>query len=386
MPPLLTAALIVRDESAFLADCLASLSGIVDETVVVDTGSTDDTPDIARSFGARLAHHRWADDFSQARNVSLDLARGDWILYIDADERLVDTSRADVENLLRHADHVAFRLLLRPLVHTTPYREYRMWRNDPRIRFDGIIHEKVVPAIHRVAEEDERPIGNADLMLVHLGYEGDQTKKHLRNLPLLRRQLQIEPGNSFAWHHLARVLWALGDFHEAERALVSAVDMARSSGRNDPVACLSYADLIRLHQGQGVDTSALLAEARAAFPDNCVVLWLEARSLIAAGDYDEAIARLDQILRVNWESQRDSGPAYDQRLVGELPWDAKGTCHFRLGAYDRAAEAYAAAAGCAPEDPSYRVKCELARARAGQAHGGHHRGLDVPVGAGGRKP
>jgi glycosyltransferase involved in cell wall biosynthesis len=66
----------VRDESAFLADCLASLSGIVDETVVVDTGSTDDTPDIARSFGARLAHHRWADDFSQARNVSLDLARG----------------------------------------------------------------------------------------------------------------------------------------------------------------------------------------------------------------------------------------------------------------------------------------------------------------------
>jgi tetratricopeptide (TPR) repeat protein len=373
VPPLLTAALIVRDESAFLPGCLESLSGIVDELVVVDTGSVDDTPDIARRYGARLAHHRWADDFSQARNVSLDLARGDWILYIDADERLEDTTRADVENLLRGCDHVAFRLLLRPLAHTTPYREYRMWRNDPRIRFEGLIHEKVVPAIHRVAEEDGRPIGLADFRLEHLGYEGDQTRKHLRNLPLLRRQLQIEPGNLFAWHHLARVLSALGDPEGAERALLSAVDMARTSARHDPVACLSYVDLIRCRQMRGEDVSALLAEARAAFPDNCVVLWLEARCLIEGGAFADAIVRLDQILGVDWALQRDQGPAYDQQLVGELPWDAKGLCHLRLGAYDQAAAAYTAAARCAPGNPSYRVKSQLAKARAREAHGARTR-------------
>jgi tetratricopeptide (TPR) repeat protein len=377
VPPLLTAALIVRDESAFLGGCLESLSGIVDEVVVVDTGSVDDTPDIARDFGARLAHHPWADDFSEARNVSLDLARGEWILYIDADERLEDTSRADVEHLLRDADHVAFRVLLRPLVHTTPYREYRLWRNDPRIRFEGLIHEKVVPAIHRVADEDGRLIGTADVSLVHLGYEGDQTKKHRRNLPLLRRQLQVEPGNLFAWHHLARVLAALGDAEGAERCLLGGIEIARSSEPHDPVACLLYADLVRVRQEQGEDAAALLAEARAAFPDNCVLLWLEARSLIAGGAFGEAIARLDQILGVDWTQQRDRGPAYDQQLVGELPWDAKGTCYFRLGAYDQAADAYAAAAGCAPDNPSYRVKGQLARARARGARGARHRGHDA---------
>ena len=85
-------------------------------------------------------------------------------------------------------------MLLRPWVGATPYREYRLWRNDPRIRFEGAIHEKVVPAIHAVAEADNRPIGLCDLLLNHIGYEGDQTRKHRRNLPLLRRQVESRAG------------------------------------------------------------------------------------------------------------------------------------------------------------------------------------------------
>ena len=164
----------------------------------------------------------------------MERARGEWILYIDADERLVGTDRATVESLLVDADVVAFRLLLRPRLNATPYREFRLWRNDPRIRFEGVIHEKVVPAIQRVAETDGRAIGNADLMLQHLGYEGDQTRKHLRNLPLLRRQLEIEPGNLFAWNHLARVLEALGEADEAEHALVRAIETARATEPTRP--------------------------------------------------------------------------------------------------------------------------------------------------------
>lgn len=364
MTPLLSAALIVRDEAKFLPGCLASLAGIVDEVVVVDTGSRDGSQEIARSFGARVSTSTWVDDFSQARNVSLDMARGEWILYIDADERLTDTSRDEIERVLGRSEHVALRLLLQPWLDMTAYREYRMWRNDPRIRFEGVIHEKVVPAIHRVAEADGRSIGEADFRLLHLGYEGDQTRKHLRNLPLLRRQLSIEPANLFAWHHLARVLSALGDHEGAEEALRSAIDIARGSARRDPVAALAYADLIRLRWGAGGEGAELIAEARACFPDNCVILWLEARLLMETGAYEEAIDRLEQILSVDWTTQVNSGPAYDKRLVGEIPWDAKGTCHLRLGAYELAATAYAAAAACAPDDPSYRVKCELARARA----------------------
>jgi len=203
---LLAATLITKNEEAVLDACLASVRGVVDEIVVVDTGSTDSTVEIAERHGARVAHHPWAGDFAAARNAALDLTDCDWILYIDADERLAAIDRADVETLLRAAQETAFRILLKPDSRSTPYREYRLWRHDPRIRFEGVIHEKVVPAIHRVADEDGRAIGIADLLLVHVGYEGDQTRKHRRNLPLLRQQLEVEPDNLFNLHHLARVL------------------------------------------------------------------------------------------------------------------------------------------------------------------------------------
>ena len=336
---------------------------------MVDTGSVDETPDIARRFGAQLVHHPWREDFAEARNVSLDRARGEWILYIDADERLIEPRRAYVESLLTGAEEVAFRLLLRPRLNTTPYREYRLWRNDPRIRFEGVIHEKVVPAIARVGEEDGRAIGDAELLLQHLGYEGDQTRKHHRNLPLLRRQLEVEPDNLFAWNHLARILEALGDSDEAEGALVRAIETARSAAAGertpmDRLACLSYGDLIRLRNDRGVDTDELLVEALAAFPDNCLLLLFDARRLIDAGEYAAALHPLDQILRFDWASDPGDPPAYDAPIVGELPWASKGLCLFRMEAYAEAAEAYAAAARCAPDEPSYPVKAALARSRA----------------------
>jgi len=364
--PLLSAVLIARDEAKFLSGCLQSLSGIVDEVVVVDTGSVDETPEIALRFGANLIHHPWRDDFAEARNVSLDRAHGAWILYIDADERLVGADRAAVERLLVGAEEIAFRLLLRPRLDATPYREYRLWRNDPRIRFDGVIHEKVVPAIQRAAAADGRAIGVADLMLQHLGYEGDQTRKHLRNLPLLRRQLEIEPGNLFAWNHLGRVLEALGEPEEAEHALLRAIETARSSSppdQTDRLACLSYGDLIRLRKARGADTTDLLAEALSAFPRNCLLLLMQAQRLIDEKNYAAALEPLDQILSFDWASDTDDPPAYDAPIVGELPWSSKGLCLFRMKAYAEAAEAYAAAARCAPENPSYPIKAELARAR-----------------------
>src|SRR6185369_15137649 len=79
---------IVKDETARLAACLESVSGTVDEIVIVDTGSTDDTVELARARGARVVSWAWRDDFAAARNESLRHARGDWVLVLDADERL----------------------------------------------------------------------------------------------------------------------------------------------------------------------------------------------------------------------------------------------------------------------------------------------------------
>ncbi|MBR5910088.1 MAG: glycosyltransferase family 2 protein, partial [Schwartzia sp.] len=82
----ISACYIVRNEAAKLDRSLASLEGAVDEIIVVDTGSSDDTVKIAETHGARVSHFPWQDDFSAARNVSLSKATGDWILVVDADE------------------------------------------------------------------------------------------------------------------------------------------------------------------------------------------------------------------------------------------------------------------------------------------------------------
>src|SRR5438128_12374273 len=98
--PLLSACLIVKNEERFLAQCLSSLENVVDEVVVVDTGSTDSTKSIALKFGARLFDFPWNGSFSAARNKSLKLARGQWILYINADESLRPCKRSRLKALL----------------------------------------------------------------------------------------------------------------------------------------------------------------------------------------------------------------------------------------------------------------------------------------------
>ena len=80
---ILSLAMIVKNEAANLPRCLASVQGLVDEMVVVDTGSTDDTVAIAESFGARMGHFPWTDDFAAARNESLRLCTGGWVLVLD---------------------------------------------------------------------------------------------------------------------------------------------------------------------------------------------------------------------------------------------------------------------------------------------------------------
>jgi tetratricopeptide (TPR) repeat protein len=277
----------------------------------------------------------------------------------------MDGDRAVVERLLRDADEVAFRLLLRPMVDSTPYREYRLWRNDPRIRFEGIIHERVVPAIHRVAEQDGRPIGDCDLLLGHEGYEGSQTHKHARNLPLLRAELPQDPSNLFKRHHLARVLSGLDREDEAAGVLADAVELARQKP-DDPLGVLVFTDLVRLRRDRGEDVTELLVEARTRYPSNKLLWWVQAAAHISDGRYREALELLDRLLDVDLSALPDEGPAYDRGIFAEYTHEARGVCLFRLGRYADAAEAYAQASTIDPASVRYRAKWRVALGRAGR--------------------
>ena len=361
---LLSAALIVRDEAHHLPDCLASLEGLVDEVVLVDTGSTDGSPAIARAAGARVFEHPWQQDFATARNLGLERARGCWILYIDADERLRPVERAELERLLSAPDVIAFRTWLRPSARATPYREFRLWRNDPRIRFRRIIHEKVHDAILEVARADGLRIADCDLALDHVGYEGDQTAKHRRNLPLLQAQLREEPTDIYDWHHLGQVQLALGNEAAAERAFEEAVALARRRSPPDDHGRLAYADLLRLRQERGEDVQALATEALDCYPQDWMLVWIRAAEAIRAGQPQAALPWLDQLVRVDVGALPDT-VAYDERIFGSAAHAARGLCLFRLGRYAEATLAYRAAERLEPEDLELQVKRRLAEVRAG---------------------
>jgi tetratricopeptide (TPR) repeat protein len=359
--PLLTAAMIVRDEESHLPACLQSIRDVVDEMVIVDTGSTDATVTVARSFGARVHRHPWTGDFAQARNAALELATGRWILYIDADERLRPIAPELVRAHLEKTADVALRVRLRPFAAATPYWEYRLWRSDPRIRFVGKMHEKVTMAIRDVADADRRAIGESELFLEHVGYDGDQTHKHKRNLPLLQAQLAADPVDAYSWHHLAVVLEAVGETRGSQAALEHAVDTGRASGAVTGV--LGFLEQIRRRREYGQETGTLLQEALARYPDSIAVAWLKVLDEIDSGRYEQALRTLERF-DVDPEMPVEDTAAYRSELFGPRAAEARGVCLFKLGRDAEAAEAYAQAQAFEPDEPAHRLKRVLAERRA----------------------
>jgi glycosyltransferase involved in cell wall biosynthesis len=352
--------MIVRDEERHLDACLTSLAGIVDEIVVVDTGSVDRSPEIARARGATVCSSAWTGDFSSARNAALEQARGRWILYIDADEQLQPVRREAVEALLDDSEEAGFRLWLHPHPGWTAYREYRLWRNDDRIRFAGLIHEKVRPAILRVGAHDGRGVGDCNLRLEHRGYVGDQERKHRRNLPLLRAELAARPETIFNWRHLGVALSALGQRAEAERALEHAVELARLTRREDVHGSLAFAELVRLRHRTGRDVEALLDEGLERWPENWLLVWIRAQLEIAAGRWRQALVDLDRLLAVDVDRVEELGVAYDRRLFGVFAHVSRGRCLLQLNRPAEAAAAYAAAERCEPDNREHTLRRQLA--------------------------
>lgn len=209
----LSACLIVRDEERFLDRCLASLRGHVDEICVLDTGSGDRTVEIARSHGAILGSRPWDDDFSAARNASLDLASGDWILQVDADEELIPPALG-AWSVLR--DPATFCALVELDLRGDAGRSERTWqprlfRRDPRLRYRRPLHETVLDGLAEAGLPPPRPV---PLLLVHHGYLGEVVSsrgKIERNVRILRAWRDRGMADAYDLFKLASALEASPD-------------------------------------------------------------------------------------------------------------------------------------------------------------------------------
>ena len=198
--PRLSVCLIVKNEEKFLAQCLKSVRGLAAQIVVVDTGSTDRTVEIAREFGAEIYSFAWCDDFAAARNAALEHATGDWILMLDADEELPAAQHAKLLADMKNANAIAFRL---PLVNAGQENEGRsfiprLFRNAPGVFFHGRIHEQVFASLLGSAKKWglKTALGTAEIL--HHGYTKEMVRdrnKIERNLKLLRAAVEENPAD-----------------------------------------------------------------------------------------------------------------------------------------------------------------------------------------------
>jgi glycosyltransferase involved in cell wall biosynthesis len=204
----ISAVVLARDESRSIARCLDSLRVHVDELLVLDTGSVDDTVAIARAHGARVERFAWVDDFAAARNRALELATGDWRLVVDADEWLAEGAEelAAVRGL---APDFIGTLTVDSALSSGQTAPTLLPRLMPReVRYAGRIHEQPI-LLH--------PTRRLAVRLGHDGYLREQLdRKAGRNRALLEAELRAAPGDPY-------LLYQLGKDHEVHHRYADAV-------------------------------------------------------------------------------------------------------------------------------------------------------------------
>jgi len=330
---LLTASLIVRNEENYLADCLKSIQGIVDEIIVVDTGSKDQSIAIARSSGAKVIHYEWCDDFSAARNVALDHSSGEWILYIDADEYVEPISRIYIERLLAESSKIAYTVLLYAKKGFTAYREYRIFKKDSRIRFTGAIYESIYPSICTMTIDPQAFVGKSDLTIIHaVQSKEEQYNKNLRNLPLIVKQIKKTPHKSDLLWRLGVTYKALGNKEEAIESWKKALDIVRQKTDLHILDSLCYVELIRIFYEQGRDITSLLDEALECFPYQYLLIWMKAKFLVKQKAFDKAIPLFENLMSVT--SRCPGGRlAYDKNIFSKESYEPLMLCYVKCAKY-----------------------------------------------------
>jgi glycosyltransferase involved in cell wall biosynthesis len=325
--PRISLCLIVRNEAHQLEACLAPVVKLVDEVIVVDTGSTDATREVAAKYATRVVSFAWCDDFSAARNESLRHATGDWIFWLDADDRIDAENLAHLERLFQNLDPRSVYLM--DTVCTSQdvaegervISHVRLFPRDARLRWQGRVHEQVRPCPSTLGYE----LVLAPVRILHTGYADRAllTRKLHRDIRLLRMDYAVDPHESSTLLHLGLAYARLGQLDQAEKYFQ---DVLRHTTEPADYLRRVYGTLteMALQRGRFVQALRLTDSGLAVFPDDEYLRYLRAEVLYELNRYQEAQVLLEQLIAQPDQRQYRGGVPADlatrlaPRCLGEV--------------------------------------------------------------------
>ncbi len=304
--PLITLSMIVKDEENYLPACLESIRSVVDEIIIVDTGSTDNTKSIAEKYGAKVYDFPWINDFSAARNFSLSKSTGEWILYLDADERLSENSRIMIRELISKSNEniAAYICTIESLhlqldgqteMHRGGYP--RLFRNYgyPKIQFQGKVHEQITPSLFAL----NKSVDFSDIIIQHLGYDTSREvmeSKVKRNYSMLIEHIKEEPLNAYSWFQMGQTLAQMHLLKEAEEAIRMSINIGTLS---DSVFASAASTLSQIVGTQKKFEEAIVWADKSLekAPNQLYALFLKAYSYFYLGNIETAKSMFFEVLR-----------------------------------------------------------------------------------------
>jgi glycosyltransferase involved in cell wall biosynthesis len=315
----LSLCMIVRDEEEDLHRCLESVRGVVDEMIVVDTGSADRTVEIARAHDAKVFSHPWTGDFSEARNRGLDLATGDWILVLDADEELPEETRGTLRKVVQSTTAQGLQVRIRNLAPPGELLAYqdksitRIFRSAPAHRYETPIHEQITPSILRAGGR----IDGTDLLVLHSGYARSTVQggvdRARRNLSALEQSVELRPDDAYIWYQLGCTYKAVGRDADAVEAFQRSYALDPHGDILEPEARATlFTKLAQIALGRRQDLiAAEMAEASLATrPGNALALQILGLARIELKDLHGAFLSFSDLLEcenLTPEVRRDIG-------------------------------------------------------------------------------
>jgi glycosyltransferase involved in cell wall biosynthesis len=338
MKPGLTLAMIAKNEEAKLGRCLSSVADAVDEIVLVDTGSTDRTVEIAASAGARVTEFEWIGDFSAARNEANRHIETEWALWLDADEWLPPESVPLIREAIERLDVAGHFLIRRDIMEDGSIAEMelpRLWRHDTSIRFEGVVHEQFPRDVML-----SRKWGHPRIRFCHDGFAELSAEKKRRNLELLRSAVKLNPNDLY--YRLCLVDLELdldepGAAEEFDAILTQVLQMDEPT--EGMITWLLSKALQRTPTGQlySSKTERVIKRGWSWFPNSPTVMWAIAMTEMRRGDKLKGYRALKQIEHLSLSGESFGLESFNPDLLGRRLWRVLGEVAAEVGDQQTAA-------------------------------------------------